>query len=92
MEWMELIPAPARLALSVGGAVLASQANLLPASFQLTALGAGMILCAYGIAASMGPLLKKRRDPDWLEVELRRDFDRQQERLMVKFRNVKSGA
>ena len=91
MEWMEQIPPPARLALSVGGAVLAVEAGLLPAAFQMLALGAGIALSAYGIGASLWPLLKGR-GPEWLEAERRKDFERQRERLTIKFRNVKPSA
>lgn len=84
---MEQIPAPARLALSVGGAVLAAEASLLPVAFQLGALCAGVSLCAYGIGASLGPLLNGR-DPEWLEAERIKDFARQQQRLAEKFRNL----
>jgi hypothetical protein len=89
MDWLDDIPAPARLALSVGGAVLASQANLLPASFHVAALAAGMALCAYGLAASMGPLLKSR---ERLDAARKKDFERQRRPLIEKFRNVKPGA
>lgn len=87
MERLELIPVRARLALAVGGAVLAAQAGLLPAPFQWIVLAGGMLLSAYGIGASMGPILKPR-EPGWLEEERRRDFERQQNTLMRKFRNV----
>jgi hypothetical protein len=91
MEWLEQIPARARLALSVGGAILAAEAGLLPASLQLAALSGGIILCAFGISVSMRPLYKSR-DPDWLDDERCRDFERQQEALTRKFRKVKPTA
>lgn len=89
MEWLENIPAPARLALSVGGAAVAALVNWLPPAFQAIALGAGISLCCYGIAASLRPLLI-RRDAEWLASERRKDFVRQQHLLNDTFRNVKT--
>jgi arginine exporter protein ArgO len=89
MEWLENTPPRARLALSVGGAGVAALANQLPQSLQLVALGAGIALCCYGIAASMrGP----RKSTNWLEEERIRDFERQQHSLMYKFRNLRRGS
>ena len=89
MEWLENIPATARLALSVGGATVAARADLLPPAFQAMALGAGIALCCYGLAASMQPFFN-RRDTDWLEAERSKDFARQQTRLAETFRKLKS--
>jgi hypothetical protein len=88
MGWFENTPASARLALSVGGATVAALAQSFPPAFQLLALGAGIALCCYGIGASMGTLLKSS-DEGWLEEERKKDFERQQELLLHKFRHVK---
>ena len=88
MGWFENTPASARLALSVGGVAVAGLVQYLPQSWQLAALALGIALCCYGVAASMSTLLKSS-DEGWLEDERRKDFDRQQESLIRKFRHMK---
>jgi hypothetical protein len=52
----------------------------------LVALGAGIALCCYGIAASLRA--NPRKSDNWLEEERIRDFERQQYSLMHKFRHL----
>jgi hypothetical protein len=89
MEWFEHTPPGARLALSIGGALVAALANRLPPTLQMMALGAGIALCCYGIAASMR---SARKTTDWLEEERIKDFERQQDLLAYKFRNLDRAA
>jgi hypothetical protein len=88
MGWLENTPASARLALSIGGVAVAALVQYLPSSWQLAALALGIALCCYGVAASMSTLLKSS-DEGWLEEERKKDFERQQELLLHKFRHVK---
>lgn len=91
MNWFEHTPPLARLALAVGGAGLAALANRLPLPWQLSALAISMCLCCYGVAASMGPLLGRRR-PEWFDSARREEFDRQQAALAEKFRRLNESA
>ncbi|MGD0190396.1 MAG: hypothetical protein ABSD74_06615 [Rhizomicrobium sp.] len=86
MQWFDHIPPQARLALSIGGASVAALANQLPQSLQIVALGMGIALCCYGVAASLRA--SPRKSENWLEEERIRDFERQQHSLMHKFRHL----
>lgn len=88
MDWLDNMSPRARLALSVGGAWVAALAGLLPLAWHVVAFAAGIALCCYGVAASMGPLLQGK-DPGWLEEERKKDFERQQNLHSRKFRHVK---
>jgi hypothetical protein len=86
MEWFERTPPLAKLAMTVGGAIVATLVRELPPGFQVFALCAGVALCAYGIGAAV-LTFRESTNPEWSERQRRKDFERGRSRLLNTFKN-----